>query len=102
MSVARNEPCPCGSGAKYKKCCLGIEEALEARQRQKIIRGALVLAAVTALVFLLVGPAAGSAVGLALFGVAIGYMLIADGPDAEKAVEKAAVKNEKRKSRKAA
>ncbi len=19
----RNEPCPCGSGAKYKKCCLG-------------------------------------------------------------------------------
>ncbi len=21
--VGRNEPCPCGSGAKYKKCCLG-------------------------------------------------------------------------------
>ena len=21
--VGRNEPCPCGSGKKYKKCCLG-------------------------------------------------------------------------------
>ena len=20
--VGRNEPCPCGSGKKYKKCCL--------------------------------------------------------------------------------
>ena len=22
MKVSRNEPCPCGSGLKYKKCCL--------------------------------------------------------------------------------
>ena len=22
MSVGRNEPCPCGSGRKYKQCCL--------------------------------------------------------------------------------
>lgn len=22
MSIGRNEPCPCGSGRKYKKCCL--------------------------------------------------------------------------------
>ena len=22
MAVARNDPCPCGSGKKYKKCCL--------------------------------------------------------------------------------
>ncbi len=22
-SVGRNEPCPCGSGKKYKKCCIG-------------------------------------------------------------------------------
>jgi hypothetical protein len=25
--VARNDPCPCGSGLKYKKCCLGKNEA---------------------------------------------------------------------------
>ncbi len=25
MAVGRNESCPCGSGRKYKKCCLGAE-----------------------------------------------------------------------------
>lgn len=24
--IGRNEPCPCGSGMKYKKCCLSIAE----------------------------------------------------------------------------
>jgi hypothetical protein len=23
MSIGRNDPCPCGNGKKYKKCCLG-------------------------------------------------------------------------------
>lgn len=23
MKIGRNEPCPCGSGKKYKQCCLG-------------------------------------------------------------------------------
>jgi len=26
MKVGRNQPCPCGSGKKYKKCCLDKEE----------------------------------------------------------------------------
>ncbi|MDH3604892.1 MAG: SEC-C metal-binding domain-containing protein, partial [Candidatus Tectomicrobia bacterium] len=26
MKVGRNAPCPCGSGKKYKKCCLAIDE----------------------------------------------------------------------------
>jgi hypothetical protein len=25
--IGRNDPCPCGSGKKYKKCCLGSEDA---------------------------------------------------------------------------
>jgi uncharacterized protein YecA (UPF0149 family) len=25
--VGRNEPCPCGSGKKYKKCCFDTEKA---------------------------------------------------------------------------
>ena len=24
MKLGRNEPCPCGSGKKYKQCCLGL------------------------------------------------------------------------------
>jgi tetratricopeptide (TPR) repeat protein len=27
----RNDPCPCGSGKKYKKCCLSNEQAEEAK-----------------------------------------------------------------------
>jgi len=26
MKVGRNEPCPCGSGKKFKKCCAGREQ----------------------------------------------------------------------------
>ncbi len=29
MSAGRNDPCPCGSGRKYKKCCLPQESAAE-------------------------------------------------------------------------
>lgn len=29
--VGRNEPCPCGSGQKFKKCCLGKGRDVEAR-----------------------------------------------------------------------
>ncbi|PIS34833.1 MAG: hypothetical protein COT37_00570 [Parcubacteria group bacterium CG08_land_8_20_14_0_20_43_9] len=25
MKVGRNGPCPCGSGKKYKKCCIAKE-----------------------------------------------------------------------------
>jgi tetratricopeptide (TPR) repeat protein len=30
VKVGRNDPCPCGSGKKYKKCCLGRDLAAEA------------------------------------------------------------------------
>ena len=31
MSVGRNDPCPCGSGRKYKQCCLAAQDLVEAR-----------------------------------------------------------------------
>lgn len=34
MSTGRNDPCPCGSGKKYKKCHLSIDERSSAKQRQ--------------------------------------------------------------------
>ncbi len=27
-AIGRNDPCPCGSGKKYKNCCLGSEESV--------------------------------------------------------------------------
>jgi tetratricopeptide (TPR) repeat protein len=32
----RNDPCPCGSGNKYKKCCLPKEEGVEREQLAKL------------------------------------------------------------------
>lgn len=26
--TSRNDPCPCGSGLKYKKCCMGLDESI--------------------------------------------------------------------------
>jgi len=31
MKTGRNEKCPCGSGKKYKKCCLLKDENAEAQ-----------------------------------------------------------------------
>lgn len=31
----RNDPCPCGSGKKYKKCCLARDEAAANAQRDE-------------------------------------------------------------------
>jgi len=43
MSVERNAPCPCGSGRKYKKCCLNaVEDARAAESRDLApLRGAI-------------------------------------------------------------
>ncbi|MDT8443597.1 MAG: SEC-C metal-binding domain-containing protein [Desulfuromonadales bacterium] len=34
-NIGRNEPCPCGSGKKYKKCCLLKKDEFASRQRDK-------------------------------------------------------------------
>ncbi len=38
-SIRRNDPCPCGSGKKYKKCCLGKshKEILKKRDRRNFL-----------------------------------------------------------------
>lgn len=34
MKVSRNDPCPCGSGRKYKVCCLQKDEAQRSAERE--------------------------------------------------------------------
>ncbi len=34
LKPGRNDPCPCGSGKKYKKCCIDKEESSTTRERQ--------------------------------------------------------------------
>lgn len=31
--IKRNEPCPCGSGRKYKHCCLKMKDNMSPRAR---------------------------------------------------------------------
>jgi hypothetical protein len=41
MNVGRNDPCPCGSGKKYKKCCLAKDEVAArqaAQERTRVVR----------------------------------------------------------------
>lgn len=47
MATGRNAPCPCGSGKKYKKCCLMVEFRKEQEERsaaKKRLEDALVRA----------------------------------------------------------
>ena len=36
MKTLRNQPCPCGSGKKYKKCCLSQDQKAAAEQNQQV------------------------------------------------------------------
>lgn len=38
--AGRNEPCPCGSGRKFKKCCLG-KTAAKAAEAEAVSEGDL-------------------------------------------------------------
>lgn len=38
-AVGRNDPCPCGSGSKYKRCCLAKDEARLADARLSMAEG---------------------------------------------------------------
>lgn len=38
MKIGRNEPCPCGSGQKYKKCCLEKDRQSQAAQETQVTR----------------------------------------------------------------
>ena len=64
-SVARNDPCPCGSGRKYKQCCLqtgGVE-------KQKRLRLAQVLALAVVVAAVFVGYQWGTRPALLVVGV---------------------------------
>ena len=43
MKIKRNEPCPCGSGKKYKKCCLIKDEEQASIRRKEVDQNLLAL-----------------------------------------------------------
>ena len=75
MSTSRNDLCPCGSGLKYKKCCLGAPDPKAVRRSKILLYGTLALILVTVATFMLAGRGVASAVALGSFGLVIGYAL---------------------------
>lgn len=65
MTVSRNDPCPCGSGRKFKKCCLGAEPVEKVRARRNLWIAWGAVAAVAGAAAMVWGTAVGTAVGLA-------------------------------------
>lgn len=43
--IGRNDPCPCGSGRKYKHCCLNSERGIGTRTRLLVVIIGLILVA---------------------------------------------------------
>jgi hypothetical protein len=50
MKIGRNEPCPCGSGKKYKKCCLPKEVVTRTPEEHKTPSSKVALAALSTMV----------------------------------------------------
>ena len=38
LKIGRNDPCPCGSGLKYKRCCIGKDLARSENIKQRYLR----------------------------------------------------------------
>src|SRR5271168_1136919 len=65
----RNDPCPCGSGNKYKKCCLAKEEAVAREQLAKAVARRTERAAETAAAYRLQLREVKAAIAASLSGV---------------------------------
>ena len=83
MTVSRNEPCPCGSGRKFKKCCLGAEPVAVVRARRNQWIGWGVVAAIAIGASLIWGTAVGTAVGLGAAVLMGAWVLMHDSSEGE-------------------
>ena len=62
MKTGRNEPCPCGSGLKYKQCCLNSRGGLSLQMKLLLGLVALIISIGLLMVLLqVIGVTRGSA-----------------------------------------
>ena len=78
---SRNAPCPCGSGKKYKHCCLGKPVALSRTKARLLILAAFL--AVLGAAFLtaqFVSVRSGGYLGVAGLLALVGYLVLRNPP----------------------
>lgn len=73
MEVGRNEPCPCGSGKKYKQCCRGKGDP----ETQARIRKYLLLTTVVVVAAVACGIFVSPEIGLLVGGVGLAAVAVA-------------------------
>ncbi len=84
--VGRNDPCPCGSGKKYKQCHLGQDETspqagADAVRSDSRVTGAIAIAG--AVLGVVIGMSQGADIGIAVGGgivLAVGAWVIFRNP----------------------
>ena len=85
--TGRNDPCPCGSGQKYKNCHLGHEEEItpELARRSRVVPALIGVAGLAGAVAagMLRGVGAGVTVLVATLLFVGGYMVLSNPPPAD-------------------
>jgi len=83
MAINRNDACPCGSGLKYKRCCLGKPVATNSKHWKLVGLLALVLAGITAALWLMVSSNIGILSAALSVMVLAAIALFTDPPDSK-------------------
>ena len=68
-STGRNDPCPCGSGKKYKRCCLKTGSPEKAKRSRRLFVAVVVVLALAVLGVIFVSENAGLLIGALGLGV---------------------------------
>lgn len=79
-TISRNDPCPCGSGEKYKKCCMNTGGKSDSRRAQIGTAIAVVVVLVAAVLAFTVDRGTALVVGAVGLGALGGYFLFTDPP----------------------
>jgi SEC-C motif len=81
MAINRNDPCPCGSGKKYKRCCLGKPVASNSKHWKLVGLLAIFCVGVTVAIWFSLGSSLGF-LSAALTVMVVGAIaLFTDPPD---------------------
>jgi hypothetical protein len=78
--ISRNDPCPCGSGLKYKRCCMGKRPPVRGRRLLWVVLMSAVILSVTITIGVLYSLKSALGLGAALLLLAGIYLVTRGAP----------------------
>jgi len=83
--IGRNDPCPCGSGKKYKQCHIGkplTEDGEPAKKDYRLVMALAVVAVIVAVAVMVLKDVGAGVIVLIVEAMGIGgYVVLADHPE---------------------